>query len=421
MRVLHLFEHAVLGPTDAARRALALLEGLRSQGVQTVQLAAPPALAAVPAAASPAMPPGWQFYRTPAPFRLAACLPPWTHAPVAGLLLARRVREVARLTRPQLIHVHAGSGHALAAWPAARLAGLPLLVETDRRGAGPPLPWLDRLALRGADALVAASPDVRTVLRAGGIRARRIAVLPSAADLPGACVAVQGPPGLEGAPLLAYAGQLDAAGGIELLLEALALLRRTRPALRLVVAGAGAGTGSGAGTGVRLQELEQRIAALGLRGHVVFTGELTGRRLADLLPRADVAVFPAMPGAHAAAMAPPRQLLNAIAQGCTVVASDLACHAELLVHGHNGMLFRAGSRTALAGTLARLLDEPLRLRPLGRAAAETIAQRRSWPVTAARYRTLYETILHDHGRPRGVPSPRPRHRGHPGDPDANGL
>lgn len=396
MRVLHLFDHAVLRPTDYARRALALLEGLRGQGVQTVQLAAP-GDPADGAAAGGAMPPGWQFYRTPAPDRLLSSLPFCLRAGAGGILLAQRVHDVTRMTRPQLIHVHAASRHALAAWPAARLARLPLLLETDRRGpAGPVLPLLDRLALRGADALVAASADARAGLRAGGIRARRIAVLPSAADLPGACVAVQGPPGLEGAPLLAYAGQLETADGIDLLLEALALLRRTRPALRLVVAGAG----------LRLDELEGRAAALGLRGHVVFTGELTGRRLADLLPRADVTVFPALPGARTAGMARPRQLLNAMAQGCAVVASDLACHTPLLIHGHNGVLFRAGSRTALSGALARLLDEPLRLRPLGRAAADTIAARHSWPVTAARYRKLYETILHDHDHGSQRRSPR---------------
>ncbi|MDN4053903.1 glycosyltransferase family 4 protein [Massilia sp. YIM B02763] len=394
MRVLHLFEHAVLRPTDYARRALALLDGLRSQGVQTVQLAAPATGAAGAAVVAESVPAGWQFYRTAAPTSLPPCL----RIGAGGILLAQRLHDVTRLTRPQLIHVHAGSRHALAAWPAARLARLPLLVEADRRAAGAALPLLDRLALRGADALVAATPDVRAFLRAGGIRARRIAVLPSAADLPGACVAVPAPRGLDGAPLLAYAGPLELADGIDLLLEALALLRRRRPALRLVVAGAG----------MRLDELEQSAAALGLRGHVVFTGELTGRRIADLLPRADVTVFPAMPGSRTAGLAPPRQLLNAMAQGCTVVASDIACHAELLVNGHNGMLFRAGSRTALCGALARLLDDPLRLRPLGRAAADTIAARHSWPVAAARYRKLYETILHDHGRHAGMPASRQR-------------
>lgn len=382
MRVLHLFEHAVLRPTEYAQRTLALLDGLRNQGVQTVHVAAP-----APPGMGSIVPAGWQFYRTTtAPART----PPWLRGAAATLLLARRLREVARLTRPHLVHVHAAGLPGLAAWPVARLARLPLLVEADRRApSARALPLFERVVMTRADGLVAASVEARAALRADGVRARRIAVLPSAADLPGAWRGSPGPPGLEGAPLLAYAGRLDVGDGIDLLLAALAIVRRKQPALRLLVAGGGQ----------RLAELEARIAALGLRGHVVFAGELGGRRAADLLPRADITVFPTMPGA-ATPWTPSRHLLNAMAQGCTIVASDLACHVGLVVHGHNGMLFRAGSRTALAEALARLLDEPLRRGPLGRAAADTIAARRSWPVTAARYRKLYQSMLDEHGQRR---------------------
>jgi hypothetical protein len=80
MRVLHLFEHAVLRPTDYARRALALLDGLRGQGVQTVQIAGP----ADGAGAASALPPGWQFYRTPAPVGCPACRPACVRVPAGS-------------------------------------------------------------------------------------------------------------------------------------------------------------------------------------------------------------------------------------------------------------------------------------------------------------------------------------------------
>jgi glycosyltransferase involved in cell wall biosynthesis len=84
-----------------------------------------------------------------------------------------------------------------------------------------------------------------------------------------------------------------------------------------------------------------------------------------------------------------------MAQGCAVVASDIPCHRDLLVHGHSGMLFAAGSRRALADALAQLLDERYRLRPLGQAAARCIAATHSWTSAAARYRRLYESVLAD--------------------------
>jgi glycosyltransferase involved in cell wall biosynthesis len=210
-------------------------------------------------------------------------------------------------------------------------------------------------------------------------------VIPPAPDLDPLPV-TRRPTGVEGAPLIVYAGPLRREDGLDLLLSVLPRLRRQYPALRLLVAGGGA----------REPELAERLRAPGLRGHVAVTGRLPCRRAADLLARADIAVFPALPGAHA--LLPSRHLLNAMAQGCAVVASDLDCHRDLLVHGHSGILFGAGSGVALLDALLRLLAEPARLPDLGRAAAGFVAKEYSWEATAARYRRLYETVLAQRGR-----------------------
>jgi glycogen(starch) synthase len=425
MRVLHLFHPAVARPTDYGRRARALLAELRRQGVHTIHVAAPEssrgggpdggpdsASAVAPAGVSArpaAATDGWphhelHLYRTQTP-ALAAWwrattgrakyAAPFVHlgdrvnAAVTEAALAVRLRRIARLTRPDVLHVHAAP-HAGAAWAVARLARLPVVVEAERRiGPAPQCKHdstapgrIERFVCARADALATSSIDMRAALRAAGVRARRIAVMPPAADVPAALCIDPGPPGLDGAPLLAYAGGLERADGIDLLLAVVLALRRRHPALRLLVAGGGA----------RTDGLEARVMGSRLRGHVIFTGQLSGRRAADALARADIAVFPGMAGS-AAALAPPRHLLNAMAQGCAVVASDLAGHRELLVHGHSGMLFPAGSASALLGQLTTLLDERYRLRPLGRAAAAHVGGRHDWPSAAARYRRLYEHVV----------------------------
>jgi glycosyltransferase involved in cell wall biosynthesis len=318
----------------------------------------------------------WHLYRTPAPRT-----PQWfPQAAAHTAALALRLRRIAHLTRPDLIHVHAPSVHASAAWPVARLGRLPLVVDADRRAADPGASRpFDRLAWSRADALAAPSIDMRAALRAGGIRPRRIAVVPAAADVPATPCAR--PLVTLDAPLLACAGDLDPASGLDLLLAALQDLRRSRRTLRLLVAGGGP----------RLEALDERIAAAGLNGHVRVTGRLTGRRTADVLSRADIAVFPAL--ADGGTLVPSRHLLNAMALGCAVVASDIGCHRDLLVHGHTGMLFAAGSRQSLVERLAQLLDERWRLRPLGRAAMQCIAGTHTWTAAAAGYRRLYESVL----------------------------
>jgi glycosyltransferase involved in cell wall biosynthesis len=388
MRVLHLLDPAVLRRTDYRCRTLALVDQLRAQGVQTVQLAAPGPfrLLDIPAADEPD-PEGRHVYRTAARAR-PAWLPPACAPLLSAAALALRLRQVARLTRPDLIHVHAPPWHAVAA-----CGRLPLVAEAERRGhsklAAVSLPAWERWALARTGALAAPSMEMRAALRGAGLGGRRIAVIPPAADLAadlaGTASPARRPAGLEGAPLLAYAGRLDRDDGIDLLLAVLPGLRKRYPALRLVVAGGG----------LREDELLGCIAASGARGHVVLTGPLPSRRAADVLPRADIAVFPALPGG-AAELAPSRHLLNAMAQGCAIVASDIACHRELLVHGHSAMLFRAGSGKALAEALLGLLDRPVHQRALGAAVASHAATRHSWTRTAASYRRLYETVLAEH-------------------------
>ena len=374
MRVLHLLDAACARPTDYGRRTHALLAALRSQGVQTVHLSAPEPSRADSRDEWPHH--AWHLYRTPA-VRMPRWLPQGAAETAA---LALRLRRIARLTRPDLIHVHAPSAHASAAWPAACLGRLPFVVDADRRAADPETrrPF-DRFACARADAVAAPSIGMRAALQAGGIRPRRIAILPPAADVP--CSRVKPFDTLD-APLLAFAGDVGPASGLDLLLDALDDLRRGRRTLRLLVAG-----------GPCTDTLDARIAAAGLAGHVRVTGLVSARRAADVLARADVAVFPALP--DGGTLAPSRHLLNAMAQGCAVVASDIACHRELLIHGHTGMLFAAGSRQSLAETLTQLLAEPSRLGLLGQAAMDAIAGAHTWAAAAAGYRRLYESVLAD--------------------------
>jgi glycosyltransferase involved in cell wall biosynthesis len=329
----------------------------------------------------------WHLYRTSMtrPFAArCALLPSRWHDALGMAALGLRLRQITSLTRPDLIHVHAPSALASAAWPVARLARLPLVVDADRRAAGGHgIRSLARLGCARADALAAPCLEMRAALRANGLRPRRIAIVPPAADVEPVPRCDPGPPGLVDAPLLAYAGDPDADGGFDLLLAAVRALRRRYRTLRLVVAGGGD----------RASGLDERIAAAGLGGYACTTGPLPGRRAADVLARADVAVFPALPGG--AALAPSRHLLNAMARGCAVVASDIACHRELLVHGHSGMLFTAGSGMSLVDVLAQLLDDAARLRALGRAAAHAVADTHNWTATAAGYRRLYAAVLAD--------------------------
>jgi len=109
-------------------------------------------------------------------------------------------------------------------------------------------------------------------------------------------------------PALLYIGKYSAAKGVPWLLDAFERLARKRPALRLYVAGGGAGTEADA--------IRARMDRLGPA--VVQRGQLAQSDLADLARRATVCVLPSFYEGL------PLVLVEALACGCRLVATDLA-------------------------------------------------------------------------------------------------
>jgi phosphatidylinositol alpha-mannosyltransferase len=85
-------------------------------------------------------------------------------------------------------------------------------------------------------------------------------------------------------------------------------------------------------------------------------------------------------------------LTEAMAAGTPVVASDLDAFRRVLDNGRAGALFATGDPKALAGTLARLLDEPAERATLVVNGREAVAAY-DWPVVASRVVEVYRTAI----------------------------
>ncbi|HYC72279.1 MAG TPA: glycosyltransferase family 4 protein [Opitutaceae bacterium] len=70
--------------------------------------------------------------------------------------------------------------------------------------------------------------------------------------------------------------------------------------------------------------------------------------------------------------AQPMAVLEAMAAGLPVIASDLACFADHLRHDHNALVVPPGDAAALAAALARLIADPELGRRLGAAALQRV-------------------------------------------------
>ncbi len=141
-----------------------------------------------------------------------------------------------------------------------------------------------------------------------------------------------------------------------------------------------------------VRELEALAAAPELAGRVVMPGfrEDVARVLASL----DIVVCPSLePDPF------PRAMLEAMAAGRAVVASDGGGIPEAIEDGVSGLLFPPGDAEALARALLTLFDDPGLVRRLGQAARRRVVERFGIARHCAAFQDLYDAVR----RPRTSP------------------
>jgi glycosyltransferase-like protein len=84
-------------------------------------------------------------------------------------------------------------------------------------------------------------------------------------------------------------------------------------------------------------------------------------------------------------------VLEAMASGLPVVATDIPVFREYLVHGRDALLAEAGNAASLAGEMGRLMRDAALRERLG-AAGPSSAARFSWSRSARRHREIYERL-----------------------------
>lgn len=178
------------------------------------------------------------------------------------------------------------------------------------------------------------------------------------------------------APTLAFLGRVDEPRkGLDVALRALPALLDVHPGIRLLVAGPGDATDL-------LKDADPRAAAA-----TSTLGKVTDDEKASLLRSVDAYVAPHLGGESFGIV-----LVEAMAAGAPVVASDLPAFAAVLDGGATGILFEKGSPQSLAGAVLGLLADPdrgQRLRQAGRARSRVF----DWDVVADKVMAVYETVI----------------------------
>jgi phosphatidylinositol alpha-mannosyltransferase len=174
---------------------------------------------------------------------------------------------------------------------------------------------------------------------------------------------------------LGFLGRIDEPRkGLPVLLQALPQVAVTLPGIRLLVAGPG--DVSEARSAVP-REVADRVRFLGL---------VSDADKARLLRSVDAYVAPNTGGESFGVI-----LLEAMAAGTPVVASDLEAFRLVLDQGRSGRLFRSGDAASLAETVVDLLDDAAQRAALVASGRATV-ERYDWDHVASRILAVYETV-----------------------------
>jgi len=248
--------------------------------------------------------------------------------------------------------------------------------------------WLTARALRRTDVLTGCSPELVDRVCALGFDRQRARVIPYGVDgelfSPDAGREQDwrrrlGIP--DEAPMVLSVGRMATKKGYQVLLEGLDELMARDPRVHLVLAGAGD----------RLEEFRQGAAAHASRVH--FPGAVLRDTLPELFRAADLFCLPAVHDPKGNVDGLPNVILEAMASGLPVVATDVSGIPLAITDGVHGRLVPEQDSGALIAALLELLADPEGARSMGAAGRDKALDELSWDAVAGRYRAAYELGL----------------------------
>jgi phosphatidylinositol alpha-mannosyltransferase len=180
----------------------------------------------------------------------------------------------------------------------------------------------------------------------------------------------------DGTPNVLFVGRHEPRKGLLDLLKAHRILRKTGSGSRLLIVG----------SGPQEREARRYVATRGLQG-VEFLGRVSDTEKAQLYKTADVYASPATGGESFGIV-----LLEAMAAGTPIVASDIHGYKGVVRRGREGLLVPPREPRELAIAIDRLLRDPALREQMG-AAGQARAEEFSWPRVTAKVEDYYGFVI----------------------------
>ena len=141
------------------------------------------------------------------------------------------------------------------------------------------------------------------------------------------------------------------------------------------------------GTGPFLPRLLDKVLKMGLQRYVLFLGHISREKLVMTYQNATIHVVPS----HYEGL--PTVLLEAMACGLPVVATDVGANNEVISSGKNGFLVPPKSPKIMAEAIISLLNDSSMRRKIGEEARKTIETKYTWDKITDKVLICYDNIL----------------------------
>ena len=237
----------------------------------------------------------------------------------------------------------------------------------------------ERWCWETADRIVVPAQTIADNMMRLGAPANRIDVVRNGADIPPPAPRPSHAP----ARYLIYVGGLHPWQGLPVLVQAFARLRDLD--VKLVILSSHEAK--------KARGIQRLIRRLDIGDHVVWRYRLKRATVMQWLMHAEIAVAPLTACSRNLDQGCcPLKVLEAMAAGTAVVASDLPAVRELMTDGVQGLLAPPDRPDALSRTLRALLDYPDRCREMGQAGRAHVATQLQWTHCRATMSEVFERL-----------------------------
>jgi glycosyltransferase involved in cell wall biosynthesis len=182
---------------------------------------------------------------------------------------------------------------------------------------------------------------------------------------------------------LLFVGRISDKKGLPTLLDAVNILKTKVKNFKLFIVG----------DGPLKNEMEEKSKNLGLNDYIEFTGRVSNKELTNKFLTSQIVIVPSIVSNYGDTEGLPVVILEAMAAGKPVIASNVSGIPEIVIDGKSGILVQPNDEITLANKIQYLSSNQKLRKEMGDFGREIIIKNYSWDIIVLKTMELYKNII----------------------------